>query len=88
MSGTNLVDGEHVEVCDVVLLGILDPGPALLLINQLSNVLVYKFTLQEITACQTGNNKKAALRYDTASPTYWLNTTITTTRSQTSWFFS
>lgn len=43
----HLVDGEHVEICDVVLLGVLDPRPALLLVYQLSDVLVHKFTLFE-----------------------------------------
>lgn len=43
----HLVDGEHVEICDVVLLGVLDPRPALLLVYQLSDVLVHKFALFE-----------------------------------------
>lgn len=43
----HLIDGEHVEVSDVVLLGQLDPGAALLLVNQLANVLIYKFTLSK-----------------------------------------
>lgn len=45
--GTDLVDGEHVEVGNVVFLGVFDPCPALLLINQLSNVLVHKLALFE-----------------------------------------
>lgn len=45
--GTNLVNGEHVEVGDVVFLGVLDPRPALLLVDQLSDVLVHKLTLFE-----------------------------------------
>lgn len=44
---TNLVNGEHVEVGDVVFLGVLDPRPALLLVDQLSDVLVHKLTLFE-----------------------------------------
>lgn len=43
-----LVDGEHVEISDVVLLGVLDPRPALLLINQLSDVLVDKLALLDV----------------------------------------
>jgi len=45
--GTDLVDGEHVEVRDVVLVGVLDPRPALLLVDQLSDVLVHKLALFE-----------------------------------------
>lgn len=44
---TNLVDGEHVEIRDIILLGVFDPRPALLLVYQLSNVLVYKLALFE-----------------------------------------
>lgn len=40
-----LVQSKHVEVTDVVLLGVSDPGPALLLINHLADVLAYKLTL-------------------------------------------
>lgn len=47
MVGTDLVNCEHVEVGDVVFLGVFDPCPALLLIDQLSNVLVYKLALFE-----------------------------------------
>lgn len=47
LSGTDLVDGEHVEVCDVVFLSILDPRPALLLVYQLADVLVHKLALFE-----------------------------------------
>ena len=45
--GWYLVDGEHVEVGDVVLLGEPDPGSALLLIDQLPDVLVHKLPLQD-----------------------------------------
>lgn len=31
--GVYLVNGEHVEMCDVIFLGIFDPGSALLLID-------------------------------------------------------
>lgn len=44
-SGTDLVDGEHVEVGDVVFLSVLDPGAALLLVNELADVLVHKLAL-------------------------------------------
>lgn len=44
-SGTHLVDGEHVEVGDVVFLSVLDPGAALLLVDQLADVLVHKLAL-------------------------------------------
>lgn len=43
----HLVDGEHVEVGDIVLLGELDPGAALLLVDQLADVLVDKLALSE-----------------------------------------
>lgn len=45
-SGTDLIDGQHVEVGDVVLLGVLDSRPALLLIDQLADVLVHKLALR------------------------------------------
>lgn len=41
----HLVQRQHVEVTDVVLLGVSDPGPALLLVNHLSHVLADKLTL-------------------------------------------
>lgn len=41
----HLVDGEHVEVGDVVFMSVLDPGSALLLVDQLSNVLVDELAL-------------------------------------------
>lgn len=41
-----LVYGEHVEVCDVVLVRTLDPRHALLLVNQLAHVLVHKLPLE------------------------------------------
>lgn len=47
-SGTDLIDGQHVEVGDVVLLGVLDSGPALLLVDQLADVLVHKLALRDI----------------------------------------
>lgn len=40
-----LIQSQHVEVTDVVLLGVSDPGPALLLINHLSHVLAHKLAL-------------------------------------------
>lgn len=40
-----LVQGQHVEVADVVLLGVSDPGPALLLVDHLPDVLAHKLTL-------------------------------------------
>lgn len=46
-AGAHLIDGEHVEVGDVVLLGQLDPGAALLLVDQLADVLVDKLALLE-----------------------------------------
>lgn len=47
---THLIDGEHVEVSGVVLLGVLDPRPALLLVDQLADVLVHKLALRHIRA--------------------------------------
>lgn len=47
-SGTDLIDGEHVEVGDVVLLGVLDSRPALLFVDQLADVLVHKLALRHI----------------------------------------
>lgn len=49
-----LVQSKHVEVTDVILLGVSDPGPALLLIDHLSDVLAYKLTL-------TGKKKDSAV---------------------------
>lgn len=49
-SGTDLIDGEHVEVGDVVLLRVLDSRPALLFIDQLADVLVDKLALRHIRA--------------------------------------
>lgn len=43
-----LVYGEHIEVSDVVLMGIFDSRHALLLVNQLSNILVHKFSLSDV----------------------------------------
>lgn len=40
-----LVNGEHIEVSDVILLGIFDPGSALFLINQLPHILIHKLSL-------------------------------------------
>lgn len=40
-----LVQSQHVEVADVVLLGVSDPGPALLLVDHLPDVLAHKLTL-------------------------------------------
>lgn len=40
-----LVQCQHVEVADVILLGVSDPGPTLLLVNHLSHVLADKLTL-------------------------------------------
>lgn len=40
-----LVDGEHVEVRDVVLVRTLDPRHALLLVNELTDVLVHELPL-------------------------------------------
>lgn len=41
-----LVQGQHVEVTDVVLLSVSDPQPALLLIDHLSHILAHKLTLR------------------------------------------
>lgn len=41
-----LVQGQHVEVTDVVLLSVSDPRPALLLIDDLSHILAHKLTLR------------------------------------------
>lgn len=41
-----LVQGQHVEVTDVVLLSVSDPRPALLLIDHLSHILAHKLTLR------------------------------------------
>lgn len=46
-SGAHLIDGEHVEVGDIVLLGQLDSGAAFLLVDQLADVLIDKFALLE-----------------------------------------
>lgn len=46
-SGAHLIDGEHVEVGDIVLLGQPDPGAALLLVDQLADVLIDKLALLE-----------------------------------------
>ena len=40
-----LVNGQHVEVGDVVLMSVYDSLATFLLINQLSNVLIHKLTL-------------------------------------------
>lgn len=40
-----LVQSQHIEVTDVVLLSVSDPGPALLLVNHLPNVFAHKLTL-------------------------------------------
>jgi len=42
----HLVQSQHVEVADVVLLGVSDPGPALLLVNHLPDVLAHKLALE------------------------------------------
>lgn len=42
---TDLIDGQHVEVGDVVLVGRLDSRSALLLVDQLADVLVNKLAL-------------------------------------------
>lgn len=47
MRCVHLVDSEHVKVGDIVLLGELDPGVALLLVDQLADVLVDKLALSE-----------------------------------------
>lgn len=44
----HLVQRQHVEVTDVILLGVSDPGPALLLVNHLSHVLADKLTLSGV----------------------------------------
>lgn len=44
---SNLVDGEHVEVGDVVFMSQVDPGSALLLVNQLANIFINKLPLLE-----------------------------------------
>ena len=41
-----LIDGQHVEVRDVILLGVLDPGTAFHFINQLAHVFVNKLALR------------------------------------------
>lgn len=60
--GTNLVDGEHVKVGDVVLLGVLDPRPALLLVNQLADVLVHKLTLLKKCHVRKPNSEKQSCK--------------------------
>lgn len=40
-----LINGEHVEMCDVMFLGVSDPGSALFLIDKLPHVLVHKLPL-------------------------------------------
>lgn len=42
---TDLIDGEHVEICNVVFMGVFDPRPALLLVYQLTDVFVHKLAL-------------------------------------------
>lgn len=41
-----LVQSQHVEVTDVVLLSVSDPRPALLLVDHLAHVLAHKLTLR------------------------------------------
>lgn len=43
---TCLIQREHVEVADVVLLGVFDPGATLLLVDHLAHVLAHKRTLK------------------------------------------
>lgn len=62
----HLVQRQHVEVTDVVLLGVSDPGPALLLVNHLSHVLADKLTLavgwgrveKDLTTCGCSADQK------------------------------
>lgn len=42
-----LIQREHVEVADVVLLSVSDPGSTLLLVDHLAHVLAHKRTLKE-----------------------------------------
>lgn len=37
---------QHIKIGDAVLMSAFDPQPALLLVNQLPNILIDKFTLQ------------------------------------------
>lgn len=49
MDITHLVQCEHVEVTDVILLGVSDPSSALLFIYHLPHILIHKRPLREKT---------------------------------------
>lgn len=53
-----LVQGQHVEVTDVVLLSVSDPRPALLLIDHLSHILAHKLTLRGKSIFSSGSTSR------------------------------
>lgn len=44
-----LVNSEHIEMCDVVLLSIFDSGSALLLVYQFTHIFIHKLSLNNTT---------------------------------------
>lgn len=64
---SHLVDGEHVEVRDVVLLGQLYPGAALFLVDQLADVLVDKLALSE----ENAEGKMKGIQFTDNKTTYF-----------------
>lgn len=53
-----LVQGQHVEVTDVVLLSMPDPRPALLLVDHLSHILAHKLPLRGEMHCSAGSTSR------------------------------
>lgn len=55
-----LVQSQHVEVADVVLLSMSDPRPALLLVDHLSHILAHKVTLRRKKQLSAGSAARQA----------------------------